>query len=710
MRVVESRRAMRARARAYEEALPSLQRKMLGQFFTGVPLGKLLSHLALDPATRSVLDPMAGHGDLLDAVWEASCERGINLSYLEGIEIDEATTAIGNQRLAGMTDDRCSLNRTMLNGNAFETKTLNSLSRNAYDLVITNPPYVRYQTLNKNDGGTEKIKKSLIAIINNHLTGTDREILTGLAEGYSGLADLSVPAWILAGLLVKSGGHLAIVVPSTWRSRDYADVIRYYILRCFSLEYIVEDTQPGWFSDALVRTHLIVAKRLSSDETSLPLYERGILSSARWIQIAPQAASEESLVGAAFKERYPEFAFTAWLRNSSLTEKHGIKVREFDINHERATLDTKARRRLWYQKLECHTQDLQLFASTSPPETISIPDTLRGVLPSGIDPGSLCALQNIGIQVGQGLRTGCNRFFYVTETGTSDSGMVRVKTSSVLGGREIYVPAGALRPVLRKQSEMPIFQSGDIPPGRVLDLRQWVLPEDANTVADARDSYIASGETPPQVMPEELVTFVRLAATFPLDESDDGKRIPNLSAVRTNVRAQRNGGTPPRFWYMLPNFAPRHVPAAFVARINHGLPWVECNTETPILIDANFSTIWSSDGSWTGYALKALLNSVWCRIYMEALGTLLGGGALKLEASHLRQIPIPRISLATRNELNMLGRKLSKNISNILTQIDEIVLYDLFPIRKRGQVTGAVITGMETRLDKMRLARQRPAL
>ena len=617
--MVESRRAMRARARAYEEALPSLQRKRLGQFFTGVPLGKLLVHLAIDPATRSVLDPMAGHGDLLDAAWEASCERGIKLSNLEGIEIDESTAAIGNQRLAGMTDDRCSPNRRMVNGNAFEAQTLNSLARKAYDLVITNPPYVRYQSLNENGVGTKKVKESLIAIINSHLTGTDREIWVGLAEGYSGLADLSVPAWILAGLLVKPDGHLAIVVPSTWRPRDYSDLIRYFLLRCFSLEYIVEDTQPGWFSDALVRTHLIVARRLSTDETSLPLYERSLIPSARWIQIAPQAAGDGSLVGAAFKEHYPEFAFAAWLRNSSLTEKHGIKVREFEINHERATLEAKAGRRRWYQKLECRTQDLQLFASTPPPEATSIPDTLRGVLPSGIDPGSLCSLQDIGIQVGQGLRTGCNRFFYVTETGISDTGMVRVKTSSVLGGGDIYVPAGASRPVLRTQPDMPTFQRGDIPPGRVLALRQGVVPEDANTVADARDTYAACGETPPQVMPEELAMFVRLAATFPLDESDDEKRIPNLSAVRTNVRAPRNGDTPPRFWYMLPNFASRHVPAAFVARINHDLPWVECNTETPILIDANFSTIWSSDGSWTGYALKALLNSVWCRICMEAL-------------------------------------------------------------------------------------------
>ena len=56
----EARDAIRAAARAYEAALPADQRKQLGQFFTGVRLGKLLAHLAIEPNTRTILDPMAG--------------------------------------------------------------------------------------------------------------------------------------------------------------------------------------------------------------------------------------------------------------------------------------------------------------------------------------------------------------------------------------------------------------------------------------------------------------------------------------------------------------------------------------------------------------------------------------------------------------------------------------------------------------------------
>ncbi|MGB6875378.1 MAG: N-6 DNA methylase, partial [Candidatus Acidiferrales bacterium] len=86
MRESDTRDTIRVAARAYEEALPPQQRKQLGQYFTGLPLGKLLAHLALDSETRTILDPMAGHGDLLDATWEAATERCIKLDRLDGIE------------------------------------------------------------------------------------------------------------------------------------------------------------------------------------------------------------------------------------------------------------------------------------------------------------------------------------------------------------------------------------------------------------------------------------------------------------------------------------------------------------------------------------------------------------------------------------------------------------------------------------------------
>src|SRR3546814_17022442 len=103
---------------------------------------------------------------------------------------------------------------------------------------------------------------------------------------------------------------MGLVVPATWRSRDYAGVVRYLLLRSFRLEYIVADTQPGWFSDALVRTHLVIARRLSWDDAQAPVSGRSLLP-ATCLQVDPAAAGRASVVGGAFPGSEPAREFAA---------------------------------------------------------------------------------------------------------------------------------------------------------------------------------------------------------------------------------------------------------------------------------------------------------------------------------------------------------------------------------------------------------------
>lgn len=670
----KARETARSAARAYEATLPPEQRKQLGQYFTGLPLGKLLAHLALDEDTRTVLDPMAGHGDLLDATWEAARERGIALGRLDGIEIDEATAEACRNRLSRIAAGDTGPTKLIVSGDAFDPASVKALPSRAYDLVITNPPYVRYQSHNGNGARGGTLRASLAAIISRHLSAADRDVWSALIEGYSGLSDLSVPVWLLAAAMVRPHGRLALVVPATWRSRDYADIIRYLMLRCFVLEYVVEDQQPGWFSDALVRTHLIVARRLPTADIAIPVGLRTNSPDSFWLHVAPEAAAAGSLVGTAFEGTYPEVQFSAWVRAACPGTKHGITVRRFDLDHEWTALRRRIKPRRWYQGLENESDGLPLFATGGASATTLIPDKLKDVLPGGLAPSALITLEEAGISIGQGLRTGCNKFFYVDTGKSVDPDRVMVETSVLFGGHQFPMPIEVLRPVLRRQAELAPMAEGNVPPGRVLDLRRWVLPEDWQTVTEALPAYAARGESPPNVMPTELANYVRMAAAAHLESLGKSKRIPELSAVRTNIRVSRDGHVTPLFWYMLPDFAPRHLPAAFVARINHGLPWVEANLDPPLLVDANFSTLWAPRGGWTRHAIKALLNSIWCRIFMEALGTPLGGGALKLEATHLRQMAVPALSDEAKAKLDAAGKRLAKDASAVQSEVDNIVL------------------------------------
>jgi hypothetical protein len=112
----------------------------------------------------------------------------------------------------------------------------------------------------------------------------------------------------------------------------------------------------------------------------------------------------------------------------------------------------------------------------------------------------------------------------------------------------------------------------------------------------------------------------------------------------------------------------------FLPRVVTDDPWAEENPGARLLIDANFSTIWAEQSQWSASALKALFNSAWARALMEASGTPLGGGALKLEAAHLRHLPVPEFSDADRAELARLGAKLSPDDLATLAKVDAVIL------------------------------------
>ena len=82
---------VRSEAEAYERSLDAAQRKKLGQFFTGLPLSRLLAALSYVGSVATVADPMSGHGDLLDAVLERAHGGSSTPKRVDAVEIDPGT-------------------------------------------------------------------------------------------------------------------------------------------------------------------------------------------------------------------------------------------------------------------------------------------------------------------------------------------------------------------------------------------------------------------------------------------------------------------------------------------------------------------------------------------------------------------------------------------------------------------------------------------
>ena len=695
----ETLTTLRNEARAFEESLPVQTRKTLGQFFTGIRLGRMLAHLALEEGTRRVLDPMAGSGDLLDAVCEVAISRGGVVDSLDAIEVDPALAMMCKRRLSHIST-KAGASIQVLSADAFDHAIHRQFPGDGYDLVITNPPYVRYQAISDR---ADEVRHRLQQIVSQRLRGSDRDIWQTLAASYSGLADLSIPAWLLCGLLVRPGGRLAIVAPATWRSREYSDVIRYLLLRCFSLELVIEDTQPGWFSNALVRTHLILARRLSDEKIADTLASRKSWSNARWIQVAANVASSDSLVGNAFDVDCPESAFADWCWMGNTSSLIGVSSRTFSHENEWASLCRKSQGREWLAQLEPEVRRSPLV-EIAPDPAFSVPEAVRDLMPNGINTGAIRPMEDIGVRVGQGLRTGCNRFFYVHEIEESRDGLVTVTTNAVFGPKVLRVPKGALKPVLHRQADLKAWQTTELLKTHALVLRDWVLPEEFDTVLSALPSYREAGENPPQTMTDDLAEHVRTAGIKPLEVNSNSKPVSAFSAVRTNARPAR-GNSPPSFLV----YASRLYTAPFA----DGL-WfpVFCTvhrrfmaTVIPhILIDANFSTFWTQQPEWSIDVLTAFLNSVWCRVIMEAVGTPLGGGALKLEAVHLRRmpVPVPEAEVLQRLERNIRLEKCDRQ-----KLVDRALLGTLLHAGTSVSKIDAFAKALYIRLDNLVKARRR---
>jgi len=640
-------------------------KKHLGQYFSGNALASLLAHLAEYQKAKTVIDPMSGTGDMI-----AACEPSMYPNkYYYGVEIDHDIIGHSTRRF------QSNPNVKLVKGNVFKPNIINQLASHQYDLVITNPPYVRYQTIadnkmNQPDSlGTLEIKENLITSLPlfKHLDSKDKELFRTLISNYSGLADLAVPSWFLCALITKVGGRIAMVVPQTWLNRDYASVIHYLLLKWFKIEYIVEDANSVWFPTAQVKTTLIVAKRIERKK-SISAWEKEYFT---YCSVFSAAKNGTSLVGKIFPgQTHPEKLFVRTIKKGE--HQNGLfttnKISLADFAHDLKLNTTNQR---WFRLVEPY----QIKVSDGK-NTIKVPSKLRTWLENRTD--QFQSLNDIGVNVSQGLRTGANLFFYLDIVKLASDGMISMPGKPFIQ-EPILIPSEFYREAIQKQSDLDesFDTSAFIPKCIVLSLQNGICQEDLKKINENSITVDKSFK----VLPKDLSNHIQTATQINIGTIDKPKYIPNLSAVSPNIRAW-NHDKPmerPRYWYMLPPFTKRHCPDLFIPRVNGLHPLTRLNSGSKYLVDANFSTIWISvkNNKYNNYALLALLNSSWCIAAMEEYGTVMGGGALKLEATQIKKLPIPVFSAVSVEKLSLLGEQLTiKSIDSkkTLLQIDQIVL------------------------------------
>ena len=599
------------------------RKKQLGQYFTGQRVGRLLAALASAETAKSIIDPMAGSADLL-----VSCLAiGAEPERLVGLELDPLALAQAKAVLDGVRGVDLILT------DAFSA----TLPAEQFALVITNPPYIRYQSKGEVDGisipSSEAVRDGLVRAIKARgaLSKEARARLLYAAWTYPGTADIAVPAWILSASLVREGGVLAVVAPQAWLSRNYAHAVRQLLDEAFDVDVIVEDGDASWFDDAQVRTHLVVAHRRAIEARS----------ATRSVVLA-RATCELDSSGALRGSLGSEQAVAAALRK--VFSSHSVEVTT---------------------GLTAHVEhDLSVAAAG---QAGNVPARVAATLSLVSGEITTRTLESYGWRAGQGLRTGANDFFYLSYVEG------KARPAARWGITSLPIPPECLFPAVRRQSELG--ESLDIHvgislPSRIVNLRGWVTAADKKQMGAVGDV---------RVLPNAVGKWIAQVASAPLSEKNPTKLFPDLAAVATNIKTDRSG-RPVAFWYQLPELAPRHRPSLFIGRVCGGQPTAYANSAGAV-IDANFSTLWPvRSDALPAEALLALLHSSWVWANLEATCTVLGGGALKVEATDLRRLALPDLAVDDITRLARLGHALlTRRSSDVTHAVDEAVVSALTP-------------------------------
>ena len=601
--------------------------KRFGQYFSGDKVAALLS-LLLPQGLQycSIIDPMVGNGDLLSAVVAKATK---NVQML-GVEIDEPVAVACQKRLP---------QANIICEDAFQSKAV--ITEKGWDLVITNPPYVRYQLQNDDNSVMptgNAIRDNLFTLLNqlSYLDAEEKQLLLQITQNYSGLSDMAVPSWILCASLVKTGGILAMVVPETWLNREYAKPIQYLLLKTFDVLTIARDVNACWFDNALVRTCLIVAKK----KKIVPLSETSG-EKTLFIDLGAGLVGECSLVDN-----------LAWNGLSGEKALIDLLTRTVNAADNDFALESRSTMSLFPQMLASQripkwmsSGDFQAQNNAS-----QLPRDLGSILNS-VPEQAYMTLGDFGIHCGQGLRSGANEFFYLEITGETDD-KYSLFTSKWFGrGRTIEVPKKfIIRCVQNRRQVTGLVANPQALETGVLYLQDHIRPQDFNVCThNAAERY--------KVLPSALNDYISTAEKY---KNPRGISFREYSAVKPNEK--KIDSQYERFWYMLPQFAPRHLPNLCITRVSSTAAdcvYIPQSEENPIAVDANFVTLWGSSEETIKICL-ALLNSTWSKCYLELLCTVMGGGALKIEASHVRQLLFPKLNRRQLQRLSKYGITIAK--------------------------------------------------
>ncbi len=212
--------------------------KLRGGYYTPSAISKFITEWAIRSSVDTVLEPSCGDGSFLEAAVERIQTLGGDSAQIRnlitGVELDE--TEADKAREFG-TD--------VYTGDFFGFYRAEIEDRKQYDVVIGNPPFIRYQNFD------EKYRETAFDLMEKHGFHPNR------------LTNIWLPFLALSCKALKPSGRIGMVIPAELFQVDYAAEMRMFLSTYFECLTLITFRQLV-FDDIQQEVILLLGERKSS--------------------------------------------------------------------------------------------------------------------------------------------------------------------------------------------------------------------------------------------------------------------------------------------------------------------------------------------------------------------------------------------------------------------------------------------------------------
>ncbi|NNM87120.1 MAG: N-6 DNA methylase [Phycisphaerae bacterium] len=254
-------------ARTLAAVVDRARRKTAGQFATPLPLAELLARITVEDINGIILDPCCGTGTIIRTVYDWKCQEAIEPCDAVGqiwasdkftFPLQLATMALANPAAIGVPlRIFCCDALELTAGRPIRLTDPNTgrpitAKLPAVDCIVSNLPFVRFETLGRPHAGGEKLG------VNQAFEEPD---LDSKSDLFAHLIN-SFPK------VLRAGARVGVIVANSWMGTQWGLQFRRQLDRNFHLRSVIASASVRWFSPAAVVANILVLEQRDSQKAS----------------------------------------------------------------------------------------------------------------------------------------------------------------------------------------------------------------------------------------------------------------------------------------------------------------------------------------------------------------------------------------------------------------------------------------------------------